>query len=159
MGCKKGHTLIELVIVLVCVAILSMIFGAFIMKAVDSWLFIKSRESADDAARYSINRMTAEIRKITSPEGISIISPSEVQFTDIDGNNIDFRQISADLMRNSVTIETGLLNPNGLQFLYLDSAGNTTSVTSEIRSIRVRVSFVKGAEIVTMESSGRIRNL
>ena len=156
---NKGFTLIELIMVLVILSIFSFTFATFISEATDAWFFIKSRSTASGTARYALNRITSELRRINNPSQISTMNASECQFTSIDSSSVNFKQVGTNIQRNSDILASGAVNPNGLIFTYLDSAGGTTAVSSEVRSIRVRVSIFRNQETSVLESSARIRNL
>ena len=159
----NGYTLIELILVIVVLGIISFTFAAFITKGIDAWVFVKTRDSAVGSARYAMNRVITEMRRIAGPESMIIMSQTERSFEafDKDGNIIivDFRQSGDVLYRNNDELVDGLLNPGGIVFTYLDNEGVVTAVSSEVRSIRSKLSIEKHSQLVTLESAARIRNL
>ncbi|OGC09962.1 hypothetical protein A3J90_02795 [candidate division WOR-1 bacterium RIFOXYC2_FULL_37_10] len=163
MKAYKGYTLIELVIVIIVMAVLSMTFATFIIKAVDSWIFVKTRDSAFGSARYSMNRMLVDMRRMTSPYGITVMTSTECSFEAFDSTGgvvyIDFKQSGANLYRNNDILAENLLNPGGLSFLYLNENGVSTSEAVGVRSVRVKVSIEKNNQLITLESAARLRNL
>jgi len=159
MNYKKGHTLIELIIIILVLAILSFVFGNFIFKATDAWIFVKTRDSAMGSARYSMNRVLLEIRRIQSPTQLSVLTSTECKFKDIDSNDVDFKQIGADLYRNTDMLASGLLSPGGLRFSYFTDSGTSTTINLNVRVINVKLSFNKFSQVITLESSVRIRNI
>ncbi|MBI5701649.1 prepilin-type N-terminal cleavage/methylation domain-containing protein [Candidatus Saganbacteria bacterium] len=158
-ACRQaGYTLIELIIVITIVSVFSFSFAVFIAKATDAWLFVKSRESAFGSARYSLNRTLTELRRAGGASQILVASPSECQFVDISGNTIDFKQAGSSLYRNNDVLASDLVSPSGLVFTYLNSTAVSTTDVLSIRAIRVKISIVKNAQTVILESSARIRN-
>lgn len=156
---KKGFTLIEIIMVVVILAVVSFIFGAFITTAIDSWVFVKTREDALSSARKSIIRMTREMRRIKKPVHIITATTTECQFVDIGEGIVDFKQNGTNLLRNDVVLATGVVDPGGLVFTYLDEDGNPTSVKQDIRSIRIKLNIQREEQDIKLESAVRIRNL
>lgn len=156
---RYGFTLIEAVMVIALIGIISVGIGSFILTATQAWVLITGREAAINTSRTAMNRMTAEMRRIMRPSAIIVANPAECQFTDLDGQTIDYRQDGANLMRNADILAAGLETPSGLAFTYLDGSGEVTAVVTNVRSIRVRLSLVSGTQRAALESSARIRNL
>lgn len=151
--------MIELVIVMLALAMFSLAFGAFITKGSDAWLFVKSRESALGSGRLAMNRMTAEFRRVRTPNSVISMEAAACRFTDIDSVEVTFRQSGDNLYRNNDILASGLLDPGGLAFSYLDRTGIPTAVRADVRTIRIRLNLLKYAQVVTIEGSARIRNL
>ncbi|MCM8779828.1 MAG: hypothetical protein NC914_01585, partial [Candidatus Omnitrophica bacterium] len=83
----------------------------------------------------------------------------EFNFTDMDGNNISFRQSNNLLLRNANELTDVLANPGGLSFAYLDSSGSDTSVKDNIRMVRIRLNLASGENNMLIESLARFRNI
>lgn len=154
----KAFTLIELVIVITAFVVLGAMFSSFITKAAESWAFVKSRESAVSSSRRTVNRIISELRRIKSPSKIITFTTSQCTFEDIAGAAIDFHQAGTNIYRNSDVLADSVL-PSGLAFTYYDGAGSVTATAANIRVIKVNISVNKSGEIVSMESSARVRNL
>jgi len=54
---------------------------------------------------------------------------------------------------------TALASPEGLRFSYLNENGGTAGVSTEVRSIRIWLSFNSRGQVLTVETSARLRNL
>ncbi|KAF0134136.1 MAG: MSHA bioproteinis protein MshO [Candidatus Saganbacteria bacterium] len=155
---KLGFTLIEMVIVMTVIAVLSAGISGFIMSAMDTWVFVKARESALASGRGAIERVVREIRRIKQPNTITTAEASECGFLDIDSAIVDFKQEGTNLMRNNDILATGLYSPNGLVFYYYDSNMAITTIKQDMRYIKVHISLFKGTQGVTLEDGARIRN-
>jgi type II secretory pathway pseudopilin PulG len=151
--------MIELILVIMIVAILSLVLSSFIMSATNSWIFVKSRQSALSEARSTIERMVREIRRINKPSSIVIADNSEIDFIDINSDNIDFYQNGSILLRNGEIIAEGVSNPGGLSLNYYDSSLNPTAIHQNIHYISICLTLVRGNETVTVKDGVRIRNL
>lgn len=156
---NKGYTLIELVIIIAVLAVLSFVFGAFITESMDAWVFVKARENAMGTARYAMQRMVTEFRRIQKPNMIITSDDSEVSFVDIEAGTVTFSQEATNLRRNADILVTGLDAGDGLLFTYLDADGNPTSVNQNIRSIRALLRVNKFGQTFILESAARLRNL
>ncbi len=155
----KGFSLIEAVVVLTIVAIVSFGLANFIVTLMSSYILISDRDAAAGKARSALNRMLAEIRRANTTQNITTFTTAELQFVDIDGQTIDFRQAGPVLYRNTATLETNLITPAGLCFTYLGPTGEVTAVKNNIRTVRVWLFLSGGTQRITLESSARIRNL
>ena len=159
----KGYTLIEAVMVITLTAILTFSIGGFILGSLRGWLFISGRETALNSSLIAMQRVTAELRRINSPQSILTADASECSFVDIDGqivdfkNNVDSVTNLGNLMRNNDILCSGIA-PGGVAFTYLDSFGNPTLLNYKIRSIRLHLRVASGEQTVELESSARIRN-
>ena len=156
---RSGYTVIELILVIVIIAVMSLVLSSFIISAMNSWVFVRSRQSALSQGRSTAERIVREIRRIQKPSGILTANGSELEFVDVDSNSINFRQDGQNLMRNADQFTSGILTPEGLAFGYYDAALNPTAVNQNIRFIRVRLTLVRGNETVIIEDGARIRNL
>lgn len=155
---KKAFTLIELIIVITAFMVMGAMFASFITEAAQSWVFIKSRESALSSSRRTVNRIISELRRIKSPSKIYTFTTSQCTFEDITGASVSFRQTGSNIYRNSDVLADSVI-PSGLAFTYLDAAGGVASAAANIRVIKVDVGINRFGEVITLESSARIRNL
>ncbi|MFA4967314.1 MAG: prepilin-type N-terminal cleavage/methylation domain-containing protein [Candidatus Margulisiibacteriota bacterium] len=160
---RSGFTIIEVVLVITITVVLSLGLASFILSAMDSWVFVKSRQSALSEGRSTVERMIREIRRIRQPSSIGTAESSAIGFVDIDSRDIDFRQSGSDLLRteqgNSNIIASGVLTPEGLVMSYYDAGLNPTAIHQNIHYVKVRLTLVKGKETVILEDGARIRNL
>jgi len=166
---NSGFSLIELVIVITIVAVISYTIAAFILSATRTWLFIKSRETALSQGRVTMERIVREIRRERNPLLITIKLSNECEFVDIEdtANTINIKQSGTDLLYSVndgtgavvSTLTSGLVNPGGLIFTYLDSNEATAAQSRDIRLVKVKLSLFLGTQGVTLEDGVRLRNL
>lgn len=156
---KAGFTLIEAIMIFSLLGILVFGMSAFIIEAMQGWVMVSTREAAIGNIRRAMDRVTGELRRIDKPENIITLTSSQVQFLDLSGATITFVQSGTNLLRNSDTLVTGLLSPEGLRLTYLGSTGEVTAVKQNVRSIRVWIALGSGPRVATLESAARIRNL
>ena len=141
------------------VAVIAVFIGGFVLTFSQAWFSIQGRDTAVGSARFGMNRIIAELRRINTTDGLSSIEAHECSFTDIDGQTIDYKQSGPNLMRGSDVLITNLGTPEGLRFTYLDALSAQTATKKNIRSIRVWLYVTAGDQHTTLESSARIRNI
>ncbi len=156
---KRGFTMIEAVVVLVLVAVVMLGLAGVITTVMRSYVLIAGRDAAMGKARSAMNRMLTEIRLTRKPQNITTYATSEIEFINLNNQTINFKQSGSDLLRNSATLETGLMTPIGLRFTYLGTTGEVTAVKNDIRAVRIWLYISGGTERITLESSARIRTL
>ena len=156
---KKAFTLVEAAMVMALTGILAYTVGGFILSSMKIWLLISSRNSLTATARFSMNRMVSELKRVNRPESISLMNTAECQFTDVNLDPVDFKQSGTNLLRNDDVLASSLVTPEGLRFTYLDETGAPTGNHLAVCSIRVWLSLSTGDQVTTLESSARIRNL
>ena len=149
----------EATVVFLLVAILSFGIGSFMVSSTRLWLFITGRQSVIKISRSALNRMVAELKKVKSKTSILIMTTSEVQFIAFDSaSSVDYNLTGGNLMRTSGSsndiLAAGL---NSLVFTYLNSLEAVTAVSTEVRSIRIRLSVSASGQTVTQETSVRMR--
>lgn len=120
----KGHTLIELVTVIILVGIVSGLFAVLINQVIETYAFVVVREDILSETDLAVERMTREIRHIKDSLNIYRADATEFQFADTDDNIIDFRQDGTSIFRAEGIAGTNgdLLaeDVSGLTFRYWD---------------------------------------
>lgn len=155
---RKGFTIIELVMVISIAGILFGILAPIMKTTIDAYFFVNSREAVLSDARLAMNRMVREIRQIKEPSDISTMNSSEIQFTDINDNVVNFRQSGTSLQRNGNVLAEDLKSSGGLIFTYLDSYGNQTTTASYVRTIEIELVIQDATGDLVIKSQGNIRN-
>ncbi len=156
---KRGFTLVEAVMVIAISSILALGIGNFIITSLQAWLLISQRDAALNGARAAMNRMVSEIRLANKPQNISLAAGSELRFSDLQNQSIDYRQSGTDLLRNQDVLASGLATSEGLVFTYLNSSGGSAESRVAVASVRIRIRITTPAQSFMLESSSRIRNL
>jgi len=155
---KKGFTLVEAVVTMVLIGIMAVVFGLYIREGFSAWEWLSGQKTLASSCRLTVFRMNRELRRIRSLADLTTYTSTEVQFTDIDGANVDFTQSGTDLLRNGSVLLEHLVDPNGLYFHYLDATGTDTTTRDNIRTIVFRLTASREGNRVVVESAARIRN-
>ena len=154
---KKGFTLIEMIMAIVLAGVVAGIIGGVINQGMNSWLFIKGQKSISADSNSVSQRMVREIRKTKSASSIEVFTSTRYKFVDIDENTIDYKKNGSNLERNGAVMLSNLAS-NGLEFIYLNGSGETTSITSEIRTVQITVIEQDRKNYVRLMSAASIRS-
>lgn len=156
---KRGFTLIEMIMVTVLVGILFSVFGFYIRQGIDIWQIVGGQKVLSSSGRSSIYRLSRELKRIKDPTNLTTLTSTEIEFTDIADNTINFSQDGTDLKRGTDILCQKLQNPGGLAFTYLDQDGAETQTASLVRLIKVRLTLVNQDNKFVIESAARLRNI
>src|SRR3990167_1516897 len=124
---QNGFTLIELVFSILLMGIISVVVGSILLNGYKTLLTSENISQADWQGFIALERIVNDIHTIRSAADISTISASNLVFTDVNGNSIQFQLSGSTLLRNSQTLASGI---QGLTFGYLDANGSTTATAS-----------------------------
>lgn len=155
---NRGLTLIESLMSIVLAGIILFVIAFFIREGFEAWNFTLGQNHFIFSGRAALNRITHDIKLAKNNASITVFTSTEVKFTDVSDNSIDFCQSGTNLLRNQDIILDNLKLPNGLSLIYLDGSGTATSFKDQIRSIRARISVENGENKFTIESAAGIRN-
>jgi len=161
---EKGFTLIEIIIVITIVGIVSVIIGSMLLGVVKAWTFKINRNDILWDGRLAINRMTREIRTVRNDASVTTASSSQFRF--IDSANIDITySLSSTNLNRTENGTANLLaeNVSSLGFTYYDAAGTvipspTVSLTTDIKRVRINLTFAKNGQTFYLQSDSMPRN-
>ncbi len=157
---SKGFTLVEIVITIVIVSIIAAIAAAILLQGVQAYVAEGERSDVHYRARLAIERMAREIRLIRD-QGTDIITmtPSSLQFTDINGSNTGFTWAASTLYRwngtGNDTLATGITS---FAFSYLQQDGVSAATPADVWYIDIALTSRQGAESLVMRSRVHPRN-
>jgi len=162
---SKGFTLIELVIVIMVIGVIAGVVGYVLLTTVDAWTFKFNRSDLLWDGRLAVNRMVREIREVKRAANVTTASASQFRFTDVSDVDIIYSRRSTDLNRTADGTANVLAeNVSSLTFTYYDSSGNTIAApvvspgNTDIRRVRINLTFTKNGENVYLQSDSVPRN-
>ena len=157
---NKGFTLIELVMTMVLIGIIAYIVATALTTGIKAYFTTDFRKEALDQSRIAMERMTRETRNLRDSSSVIASSPTQFNFTDIDGNAINFIWTSPNITRNADTLATSITS---LLFEYVDNTGGVVAgggfVAGTTRRIRITLTATKNTESVTLQSEVWPRSL
>jgi prepilin-type N-terminal cleavage/methylation domain-containing protein len=146
---QAGFTLIELVMVMVIMGIISVVVGKILFQTYQAFATSQNITNADWQGFVALERMSDEIKAIRSSSDISTIAASNLVFTDINGNSVQFQLSGTNLLRNSQTLASGI---QSLTFGYQSSSGSTTATASLVRYITISLTVTQGTITTTFST-------
>jgi len=156
---NKGFTLMELVIVIILVAILS-VFGSRMIAAIFNTLYSgQNIVNADWQARVGLERMTRDFRTVPSGSNISNTSTAnEFVFTDSTGTSYTYKLSGTQVLSNTEVLVDGV---QSLVFTYYDKNGNVISPppTALTRYIDISLVINQATENFTLSTAVYLWNL
>lgn len=151
---SKGFTLVEIVITIVLIGIISGIAVMIILQGVKAYSDEQSRSDVHYQARLAVERTAREIRLVRSATAgdITTMTATNLQFNDINGNNIQFQRIGG-AAPYSIT-RNGLVLANDIQSVaisYYQNDGITAVTPATVTTlwfVDISVTAQKGAETI-----------
>ncbi len=159
---SEGVTLIEMAMVIVIISVLVGGLGWFIVRAVDTWIFVNFRSDIVSQGSIAMDRMVREILQLKDDKSVFTATSNDFKFDDVDDNSIEYKVSGTTLLRNNYVIANGL---QSLEFKYYDVNGNELSSpdvspnSTDIWRVVVKMTFQKGNEQATLQSQSHPRNL
>ena len=135
---QKGFTLLEMVLVIVLLALLFGISSNILMRGLDAYALVISRQDLLERGELAMDRMGREL----SPFNLTSLQPplndTTLSFRDTRGNLTSFTLVNGTLTRGAETLITGVA---GLDFDYLDGTGALTTIPTNVRRINIELTL------------------
>ncbi len=135
---QNGYTLVEIVIVIVLLGILASAGSGVIVQAFDSYFTTKNITGANWQSALAIERMTRDLKAITSSNDILYATSSRFRIKDLDGSDIDYQVTNDQLLRNNQVLADGI---NAINFTYYNSNAAITTTIEQIRYLVVTLNI------------------
>ena len=163
---SSGFTLIEIVITIVLVTILSGLAAVIALQAVKAYSTEQSRSDVHYQSRAAMERMAREIRLMRwntalAQADVTIMSPTIIRYTDIQGNQMGFRLNVAEVQRtqdNAATWQTLATGVTALTFNYFQQDGVTPAAAATLWFVEIMMTDTQGSETVQMRTRVHPRN-
>jgi len=134
----KGFTLIELIIVIAITGIIVAGSSSLLLRGVEAYIAGKTDINASWQANSAIERMTRDLRAVSSANAIIIATSSEFAVQDINGIAIDYQVVNGQLLRNTQVLADRIQN---VTFTYYDANGAVTASVNAIRYIGITLNI------------------
>jgi prepilin-type N-terminal cleavage/methylation domain-containing protein len=162
---KRGFTLIEIIIVITILGIIAGVVGFILLSTIDAWTFKFNRFELLSDGRLAMNRMLREIREIKDLTSVTTASSSQFRFTNVNDVDVTYSLSSTNLNRTEDGTANVLAgNVSSITFTYYDANGDVISIptvspgTTDIRRVRINLTFTKAGENVYLQSESVPRN-
>jgi prepilin-type N-terminal cleavage/methylation domain-containing protein len=162
-GKARAYTLVEMVMVVVITGIVAAIGVPMMLQTVNAWCFgSQFQNQAVTQAIVITNRMSKEMRRLSTDTSVTTATASQFTFTALGGTSITFNRSGNNLMRNSDTLAN---NVTSLAFTYYDDSGNTIATpavspnSTNIARIRVAYAILAGSNTLNFQFDVRPQNL
>ncbi len=153
---QRGFTLIEMIVVIVIMAILAVISTNVVQSAFNSYFTNQDIAAANSTGRLVLENMARRIRMIRSSADITTASSTQLVFTDINGNSVNYSWSSPTLQLNSQTLAN---NVSSFTLSYLDRNASTTSTLANIRYVTVSFTITQNNIAYDFRTTIYARNL
>ena len=87
---ERGVTLPELVIVIVVVSITALVFAGLFREAARSYELVEREKTLLQEARYATTRITGDLMRVQSPEGIESAGPTSITLVVGDSSRVGY---------------------------------------------------------------------
>lgn len=134
---EKGFSYIENVLYISLAAILFGLTSQIMISTVDNFDWISKNQTTVTDARYSLNRISSDLLKVTSTKLLSI-SNNSIQFVDEDGQTTGYSTAVIN-GKTALLRGTDVLLPevSNLTFQFYDDHGNTTNSKSDVAQFKI----------------------
>ncbi len=109
--------MLELVIVIALIGILAGVIARTFLWGMDIFDFVFTRKDLIQSSRIGMERLTDELRAISSSSDILSASKTELSFNDSGGNTVTYQFSNGNLIRNGQKLVEGLTS---FSFSYYD---------------------------------------
>ena len=134
----KGFTLVEVVLTMTIMAVLVVVTGVLMGRAVDAYRLVAERSDLLQQGRMALMRIEKELEVLRD---VVTVQPERVQFRDADMALQEFRRDGTSLFRNSDLLAE---NVSFLSLAYYRDNGNETQSPPQVRRIHIEMT-VQGA--------------
>src|SRR5687768_378727 len=107
-GKEGGFTLIELVMTMTIMGMISIMVGRMVISGVNLFNTAQSVSAMDWHATLALDMLKNDIHQIRSADDIGTVALTEFSFVNQAGNTIQYRLSGASLLRNNITLATGI---------------------------------------------------
>lgn len=158
----KGHTLIELIVVITTMGLITLGMGGFIIQLVDTLEFVDFRSYVAQEGEKALYWIVRDIREVKDKNSILVADTTHIQFTNSDDEIIDYNFTGNSIQRNNYALCDYV---ESFAITYFDKNGNTLSPLplsagkrKQIKSLRVTMKLKRGKEELDLFSTVFPRN-
>ncbi|GAB4371681.1 MAG: hypothetical protein Kow0042_14590 [Calditrichia bacterium] len=151
---EKGHSLLEVIVVLGITGIIALITAGLLGTQTEIFSMVFSRSMLNSEGRLALNRLRIDLHNM-SPDSVSVMQSDQLVFTDTEGNSIAYQYVNNEIQRNSVSILRHVQSP---PFVYLDTALVVTADPADLAFVRINLDLSLNGKTVQLEELIYARN-
>lgn len=144
---QYGFSMVEIVIVIVLVGTIGMTASLLIGQAAQTYQKGTNYSAMTNQDLLALEEMAREIREIQSPSAITTCSPTNLTFTDVNGNLIVYSFSGTTLSAGANTLAANL---SSFSFSYLNSSGAAASSCALIWTVIINLTATQGDDSLPM---------
>jgi prepilin-type N-terminal cleavage/methylation domain-containing protein len=159
---KKGFTMVEYILVIALSGIIFLALSQVVIITIRSFDIVLSGSAIIGQTDTSYQRMMREIRQTRDRTSLVTAGSGDIRFADINGNDIEYRLLSGQILRNSAV---AIDNATAFSIEYFDRDGNPIGTplvapqNTNVRNVRVTLTITRSTQSLTIRSAVKLRNL
>jgi prepilin-type N-terminal cleavage/methylation domain-containing protein len=155
---EAGFSIIEIVIVILIIGILAAISSRVLLEGSTTYYKAQDVMVGYWQGKIAMQRFARDMGKVRSKNNISTATATNLVFTDVEGNNVNYQLSGSSLTINGKTLADGIDLANS-SFQYFDDTLTTTSTLPLIRYIKLQLKIIKANTSYTTVNMIYPRNL
>ena len=134
----RGFTIFEIVISLLVIGVIAASSANFLSSAFTNYFTGINATALSLEAAVAMKKMDLELRNAIS---FSVINPTQVSFTTVDGLTVTYSLSGTTLSRTGTTTQPLSKNVSSLSLNYYASNFGTTATLTAVRAVNISVTF------------------
>lgn len=141
---EAGYTILELILVIVLIGIIAGVMARMFLWGVDIFDFISDRKDLFQSSRIGMEILVKDLHAINSTANITSASSSQLNFTNLNNQQVAFSYNNGVLSRNSNNLIVGL---DSFHFTFYDVNGDTLQTPVSTPSTIWKIKFSLNATV------------
>ena len=145
---RGAFTLIELIIVVVVLGIVAALGTGVIVEAGRAYTRAKTTTDALADAQYALDRLSLELRNLSSPTDITAMGSQAITFT-VWGSSRAYGKSGTNLRINGKDIAT---NVSAFNLVYYQADGNLATTSAQVNRVAAEIAIARNGRTVSLRT-------